>query len=194
MFKKENISREELEEIVSSGGFAPTNNFHLRAILIDDPEIFKLIDIWVMADIKRIYRLVFKRDLTYRILQAFSKNVNDVMRAKLSRGLGQGTSFETTPAAIILIAGDARVLLSEASAQFAAYNMILLAQAKGYGSRMMGAASTTLDKNKDFRKLMRLSRHERILNGFEIGVPAVSFRNKVNGKPFPLEFISRENC
>jgi hypothetical protein len=55
---------------------------------------------------------------------------------KGTKGLVQGRAFETLPAALVLVAGDRRVLLAVESAQHALYNVVLYAQAKGIGSRI----------------------------------------------------------
>ena len=43
-FRDEPVDRQTLEEIISWGGCAPTHNFHLRCIAIDDPEIVEAFD------------------------------------------------------------------------------------------------------------------------------------------------------
>lgn len=188
-FRKTKIDREQLEEIICFGVYAPTNNFHLRVLLIDSVKVFNAIDKWVMEDISRIYHLIYRPKPIFNLLKMFFPTVNIVMKEKLKRGLEFGTSFDTLPAAVVLIVGDKRIMLSEASAQFAAYNMILMGQTRGWGSRMIGAAPTTMNKNQKIRKLLKLSPHEQILSGFELGIPAMSFNNKVEGKKFDINYI-----
>jgi hypothetical protein len=45
-----------------------------------------------------------------------------------------------------------------------------------------------LDRNKKARKILGLNRHEHILGMLELGVPDVNFRNKVEGKTFPIQW------
>ncbi len=87
--------------------------------------------------------------------------------------------------------GDRRIALSEASAQYALYNMILYAQVRGIGSRLKGSGQIVLDRNKSARELLALQRHEHILGTLELGYPAVRFRNKVEGKTLPIRWNTR---
>jgi nitroreductase len=122
----------------------------------------------------------------FELLKAITPLVNAKQRVKLEHGLKRGSAFESIPAATIFIVGDARVLESETSAQYALYNMILYAQLKGIGSRISAAGVLTLDKNKAVRKYLNLKRHEHILGNLDLGYPAVRFRNKVEGKRMPV--------
>jgi len=92
------------------------------------------------------------------------------------------------PPAVVLIVGDPRVGLSEASAHYALHNMILYAQAKGVGSCLWGSAQIFLDRNREVRKRLGLQRHERILGALGLGYPGVRFRNKVAGKTLPIQW------
>jgi nitroreductase len=76
--------------------------------------------------------------------------------------------------------------MSEASAQYALYNMILYAQARGIGSRINAGGPITLDRSRAARRRLGLERQEHILATLELGYPAVRFRNKVEGKTMPM--------
>jgi nitroreductase len=89
---------------------------------------------------------------------------------------------------IVCIVGDKRVPLSEVSAQYALYNMILYAQAKGIGSRLKGIGQIIFDRNKSAKECLGLQKHEHILGMLELGYPAVKFRNKVKGKTLPIRW------
>jgi len=43
-FTDERVDRKTIEEIVSWGAYAPTHNFHLRCIAIDNPKIVEAFD------------------------------------------------------------------------------------------------------------------------------------------------------
>lgn len=61
----------------------------------------------------------------------------------------RGRTLATNPAAVVFIVGDRRIALSEASAQYALYNMIVYAQARGIGSCLRGAGQIFLPRQVD---------------------------------------------
>jgi nitroreductase/NAD-dependent dihydropyrimidine dehydrogenase PreA subunit len=185
-YKKTPIERTLIDEIIQMGIYAPTNNFDLRAIVVDDPAMLGSFDAIIMWYVSIIYNLFYRSSIVFELLKAITPLVNSKQRVKLEHGLKRGSAFESIPAATIFIVGDARVLESETSAQYALYNMILYAQLKGIGSRISAAGVLTLDKNKAVRKYLNLKRHEHILGNLDLGYPAVRFRNKVEGKRMPV--------
>lgn len=60
-FTKNRIDRELLEEIIGYGFYAPTNNFALKALVVDDGQVIQELDRISMRFVKRISALVFKR-------------------------------------------------------------------------------------------------------------------------------------
>jgi nitroreductase/NAD-dependent dihydropyrimidine dehydrogenase PreA subunit len=157
-FKKDRVDRAILKEIVGYGIYAPTNNYNLRVIVVDDQEIIEALDRILMQFVSRIYKVVFKPKIVFNLIRRI------------------------TPAL------DKRIALSEASAQYALYNMILYAQAKGIGSSLWGAAEIFLDRNKAARERLGLQKHEHILGGLGLGYPAVKFANKVAGKTLSIQW------
>lgn len=187
-FRTRPLERKLIEEIAGVGIYAPTNNYDLRAIAVDDPDLMELFDRVIMQYSKRTYNLFFKTSLGFTVFSAISPKVNPKLKVKMQNGLELGTSMPTRPAAILFIVGDDRVLFSEASAQYALYNTILYAQIKGVGSRINAAGPLTLDRNKSVRSALGLARNSHILAMLELGYPAVRFRNKVEGKKMPLQW------
>ena len=185
-FRHKKIDPVLLAEIVQTGTYAPTNNFNLRAIIVNDSETMRTFDAIIMQFVSRIYRLFYRPKAVYQILKSITPLVTAKQKVKLECGVNWGSAFETMPAAMIFIVGDPRVLKSEASAQYALYNMVLYAQVRGIGSRISAAGVLTLDRNRQARKLLALQKHEAILGALDLGYPAVRFRNKVEGKTIPL--------
>jgi hypothetical protein len=95
------------------------------------------------------------------------------------------------PAAMILVIGDPRIALSEASAQAALDMMMLYAQVQGIGSCLWGAGMMILNRNRDVRKRLGLHGHERILGILLLGYSAVEFVNKVEGRTMPIAWNGR---
>ena len=185
-YRRTKIDRALLAEIVQTGTYAPTNNYNLRAIIVDDPETMGRFDAIIMRFVSRVYRLFYRPKAVFQISKSITPLVTAKQKVKLERGLDRGSAFESMPAAMIFVVGDPRILKSEASAQYALYNMVLYAQVKGIGSRISAAGVLTLDRNRQARKLLALRKHEHILGALDLGYPAVRFRNKVEGKTLPL--------
>ncbi len=68
-FKKDKLPRSLVEEIVNYGIYAPTNNYALRAIVVDDQEILERLDRISFRFISRIYNIFFKSKLVFELLR-----------------------------------------------------------------------------------------------------------------------------
>lgn len=187
-FKEGKIDRKILEEIVGYGVYAPTNNYALRAIVVDDRATIEELDRIILGFVSRIYNLFFRSRIVFNLLRRMTTIADPKDRVKMESTLERGSTFDTPPAAIVFVVGDSRIALSEASAQYALYNMILYAQVRGIGSRLKGTGRIVLDRNRSARERLALKRHEHILGTLELGYPAVRFRNKVEGKTLPIQW------
>jgi nitroreductase len=137
-FRAESIDRVMLEEIVSYGAFAPTHNFNMPCIIVDDPRLIEVFDGATFEFSKRIYGLIFRA----RLIRALVTLAPRPAREKFARGkpkleavIARGKGYQSRPAAIMCIVSDGRVPLSLESAQYALYTMSLYAQVKGLGCR-----------------------------------------------------------
>jgi NAD-dependent dihydropyrimidine dehydrogenase PreA subunit/nitroreductase len=190
-FRETKIERALVEEIVRCGILAPTNNYDLRAIVVDDPAIMENLDAIIMRAVSWVYSLLYRPGIAFRLLGAFTPAISPKTKIKMEHGLELGRAFDTLPAALVLVVGDRRIILSEASAQYALHNMILYAQSKGIGSRINGGLPLTLDRSRRARKCLGVQKHEHMLAAVELGYPAVRFRNKVEGKAMSLAWNGR---
>jgi len=193
-FKEERIDRVLLEEIVGCGIYAPTNNFELRAIVIDDREIMAELDRVHVQYTVRIHNLLYRPkivSLLARMTGTYS--AFEQARPKVEAVVENGHSYLSPPAAIVFIVGNKRVPLSVESAQYALANMAYYAQAKGMGSRLWGPGQLFYNGSKTVRKLLRLHKRDHILGTVLLGYPAVKFRNKVQGKTLPIQWNDSED-
>ena len=126
-FKDRVIVHELLEEIIGYGVLAPTNNFDLRLVVVSDRSLMEALDAIIIGYVDKIYRLVYKSRLIFRIVQALTPGLKEQDKVKMEHDLGRGRTFDTPPAATVFVVGDRRVALSGDSAQYALYNMILYA-------------------------------------------------------------------
>jgi len=186
-FKRDRVDRALLEEMVGYGIYAPTNNYALRAIVVDDEEITEALDRILLQSVSRIYNVVFKPKIVFNLIRRITPALQRKDKVKMESALERGHAFHRPPA-IVFIVGDKRIALSEASAQYALYNMILYAQAKGIGSCLWGSAQIFLDRSKAVRERLGLQKHEHILGALGLGYPAVKFANKVEGKTLGIQW------
>jgi nitroreductase len=190
-FKPQPIDRAVLEEIVSYGIYAPTENFQLRVIIVDDPAILAELEETLMRLTQRVHKWVF--ELPFLLTLAGMMSLSHIYlrsKAKVDGVIRRGHYFRGKPAAFVVIVGRRKIPLSEASAQYALANVMYYAQVKGLGSYLCGNGQLFLDKNRTFRNRLGLQRGEGILGALFLGYPAIRFSNKVNGKRLPIQWNS----
>ena len=190
-FKKDKIDRAILEQIVSYASYAPTHNFNLRAIVIDDPEVIGKIETAIYRFTTRLYRFLYKPKVIYWMVKFFApKSEFEYLKAKpkLEKSIERGKGFKTDPAAIVIIVGEKRIPLSLESAQYALYNIDLYAQTLRLGCRNLVGNQMILNRSKSLRKLLKIGKDEKIYGTIVLGYPAVKFRNKVVGKQMPIQW------
>jgi ferredoxin len=187
-FKEDKIDRSLLEEIVGYGIYAPTNNYDLRAIVVDDEEIIVELEQLILRFITRMYDLVYKPKIVFNLFRRITPALDPKDKVKIEEAIERGRTLGSIPAAVVFIVGDRRIALSEASAQYALYNMILYAQAKGIGSCLRGTGQLLLDRFGAARRRLGLQKHEHILGTLMLGYPAVRFANKVEGKTLDIQW------
>ncbi len=190
-FKDEPLARTTLEEIISWGAYAPTHNFHLRFIAVDDPEIIEAFDTAAFQFSKRIYQLVFRPRLIRAMVALAPRSLRDEFSKalpKLETAVKRGKGYASRPVALVCVVGDGRTPLSLESAQCVLYNMSLSVQVKGLGCRNLVGNQMIFNRNKGIRRLLSLNPHERIFAIGGFGHPSVRFRNKVPGKQMGLQW------
>jgi len=122
-FKEDKIDRTLLEEIVGYGIYAPTNNYDLRAVVVDDEEIIVELEQPILRFITRMYDLVYKPKIVFNLVRRITPALDPKDKVKIEEAIERGRTLGSIPAAVVFIVGDRRIALSEASAQYALYNM-----------------------------------------------------------------------
>ncbi len=187
------IERPLLKEITDYAIYAPTHNFNLRAIIIDDEQIIKEVDSLLFKFSINIYKWLYKPKIILTLIKLFVPDSEfEYLKAKpkLEKVKKRAQGFKTKPAAIILIIGEKRVPLSLESAQYAIYNIDLYGQAEGLACRNLVGNQMILNRNKKFKKLIGLKKNEKIFGSITLGYPAVKFKNKVIGKKLNIQWNS----
>jgi nitroreductase len=190
-FKSEPLDRALLSEVVNTAVYAPAHSHTLRAILVDDPELVQFLDDVVMRFNRRLYNLLYRP----RLLRALIPRIAPQLAAeylkvqpKLERALASGRAYPSPPAALLFLADDRRTPLARESAQYALYNVMLYAQARGIGCRNLVGNQMILNGSKAVRARLGLGKSERLYGTVGLGVPAVRFRNKVEGRTLPVQW------
>lgn len=191
-FKPAKIDKALLEEIVNYAVYAPTHSFDMRALIVDDEQMIQQIDTAIFRFSSRIYRWMYRPKLFHSIVRTFTPSrEHEYLKAKpkLETALKRGRNFKTVPPAIIFIVADRRIPLSLESAQYALHSMNLYAHTRGLGCRNLVGNQMFLNRSRKIREQLGLAKHERLFGTMAIGYPAVKFRNKVNGKLMPVQWI-----
>ncbi len=188
-FKAMPIEQTLLQEIAASGVYAPTHNQLFKAIIVDDPALIAQMNASILSINNLIYRLAYRSRLIADLanLMGYGDEFRKA-RPKVENVFRRGSTFSSTPAAIIIVVGSKNVALAEASAQYALANMMYYAQVKGIGACLWGNAPLFLDKDKGIRQRLGLKKLERIYGALYMGYPKIKFSNKVAGKALPIQW------
>jgi nitroreductase/NAD-dependent dihydropyrimidine dehydrogenase PreA subunit len=188
LYKPDKIDRALLEEIVTYGIYAPTHNYGFRAIVVDDEEIVQSLDRILLRFISLVYNIAYRPKIVEGLARLIGLSEEYLLsKPKLEKALERGTAFHY-PAAIVFIVGDRRIALSVDSAQYALANMTFYAQVKGVASCLWGNGPIFMDKSRAARRLLGLKRYDRIFGALFLGYPVVRFKNKVEGRVFPIQW------
>ncbi|MBN1580319.1 MAG: nitroreductase family protein [Anaerolineae bacterium] len=187
-YKRTKIERALLTEIVNCGIYAPTHNYSLRAVVVDDETIMETLDRILMRFVSMVYNVAYRPKIVGVLARMIGMSEEYLLnKPKLERALQAGAAFHR-PAAIVFIVGDKRIPLSEASAQYALANMTFYAQVKGIASCLWGNGPIFMDKSRAARRCLGLQRHDRIFGALFLAYPAMRFRNKVEGRMMPIQW------
>lgn len=188
-FKRTTIDRALLSEVVAVGTYAPTEDFHLRVIAIDDEEIIAQLDRALFDLTVMIHRRFFKLKLIGQLarLMGFS-HMYQRTASKVQHVIDRGHALITRPAAFLFVVGDKRLPLSRDSAQYAVANMMYAALARRLGTCLCGNGPMYFDKDKTIRKRLALGKRQNILGALMLGYSELKFSNKVMGKALPIEW------
>ncbi len=190
-FKPSAVDRGLLEEVASYAAYAPSHSQALRIVIVDDVATIDLMDRVLLRFTRRLYGLVYKPRLPGYLAKAVPPSLQSQYlrtKPKLEAVISRGVVFGSRPAAVIMVVGDKRTPFNLESAQYAAYNMNLFAQAKGLGCRNLAGNQAILNRNRALRQQLRLERSERIFGLLGVGYPDVEFVNKVEGRGLSVQW------
>ena len=143
-FSDKPVDRKAIEEIVSWGAYAPTHDFNLRCIAIDDPKIVEAFDRAAFRFSKRIYQLLFRPKVIRWLVSIAPRSMQDEFNKatpKLETVIKRGRGYDSRPPALVCLVGDKRVPLSLESAHWASLEGVLAG-----GDRRLGEVILTADE------------------------------------------------
>ena len=108
-FKNQKLDRALLEEIVDFGVYAPTHNFELRTIIVDDERLIEAMDAAVFRFSRRIYHWIYRNPLMgwlARLSGLAMRKEFVKAKPKLKHSLELGRAYKSRPPVVILIVGD----------------------------------------------------------------------------------------
>jgi nitroreductase/NAD-dependent dihydropyrimidine dehydrogenase PreA subunit len=187
-YKKRKIERALLEEIVHSGIYAPTHNYGLRAVVVDDEAIMDALDRILMRFVSMVYNVAYRPKIVGWMARVMGMSEEFLLnKPKIETSLERGFAFHR-PAAIVFVVGDRRIPLSVDSAQYALANMTFYAQVKGIASCLWGNGPIFMGRSPAARRQLGLCQHDRIFGALFLGYPNVKFRNKVEGRKMMIQW------
>lgn len=178
-FAKEKVDRETLGKLVAAARYAPTMNHHIRAIIVDDPEILVEFDRYERMFYGTWYRLFFKNKAIRAFERIFRDDI-DVIRRKMEHSLGSVDFLYGAPALIVLV-GDTRTILTEESAQYHLASMLLYAHSLGLGACLMDSAKIALRTSSALRRRLGIPRGMRVRGAIVVGHPEERLLNLIEG-------------
>jgi len=72
-FDKRDIPKDIITKIVSSTKYTPNQNKNIDVLIIDDPELIQIIDLYALKFVKRLYKLMFSLKLITKFIGIFFK-------------------------------------------------------------------------------------------------------------------------
>ena len=179
-FKNRPVEKAILQDIAVMSKYAPTNNYDIDIIIVEDKSLINELEKECLAFINRVYKIIYKPKVIFNMMKKITPAANVTDKIKMERILKRGNIFQNAPALIILIA-DSRIVHTELSCQYALYNMSLYSEALGLGSCISGGGKSILSKNKKVKGLLNIPDYKKIQGILFLGYQDVNFKNKVEG-------------
>jgi nitroreductase len=191
-YKVEKIDRTLLTEIVNYGIYAPTHNYSLRAIVVDNTTTIESLDDILVRFVSMVYRIIYQPQIIGWLARISGMEEEYLLnKPKVEGVINHGKAFNY-PAAIVFMVGDRKIPLSIDSAQYALANMTFYAHVKGIASCLWGNGPIFMERSPKARKILGLERQDRIFGALFLGYADVEFRNKVEGRKMPIQWINAQ--
>ncbi|PKL41323.1 MAG: hypothetical protein CVV44_01425 [Spirochaetae bacterium HGW-Spirochaetae-1] len=194
-YREREVSDSVIDDLISFAVTAPSgsNCQNWEFAVINGRE-----KVWGLArEIKtffeKINRLVENPFLRYgtipfigtKLLRYYNRNYASVKMAMAEAERGNDRLFHGAPT-VIIIHGSLEGSTPLEDAQYASYNMTILAHALGLGTCYIGYAVESINRAPGIKKSMGIPGKNRILAVLTLGYPAVTFKKHSLRKPWSV--------
>ena len=200
LYLEETVDRVVLDDLVRAAVTAPsgTNSQGWQFIILPAREqVIKLGE--VTADFyRRLNRkassLVLRSLLRLtgnNVLQTYYENYFETVKKALDEwdSAGKDRLFHGAPAAIVVAADKASSCPGE-DALLASQNILLMAEALGLGSCLIGYVVEAARRDASINRLLGLDKRYRVYSVIALGQPAVKFMRPAGRKPLKPEIVT----
>ncbi len=104
-FKEDKLDRSLVEEIVNYGIYAPTNNYALRAIVVDDAEMIEKLDRICFQFVSRIYNIFYRSKLVFELLRKITPAIDLKDKVKLEETIKQRSVLHNCGTMVLIVGG-----------------------------------------------------------------------------------------
>ncbi|MBN2153377.1 MAG: nitroreductase family protein [Candidatus Lokiarchaeota archaeon] len=196
-YKKEPVSRADMDKIISSARFAPTgeNAQELEYLVIDDPARIAAIREAMAKQFKLLNALV--KGLYGFVALAMGKKEAQRSRASLARIVakwaegkeaGEDPFLRTAPT-LLIIHSKQKTFMAQTDAGIAGYHVMLAAETLGIGTVWNGFHQTFCKINGGMRKVSLVPKGHNVLASICLGYPAVKYKRNVHRRPVRSRFV-----
>jgi nitroreductase/NAD-dependent dihydropyrimidine dehydrogenase PreA subunit len=146
---------------------------------------FRVLNDYVKNPVKRYLSVLF---MGKKLLRYYERNYDTVERSLAEARRGRDLLFYGAPA-LIIIHGVMEGSTPIEDAQYAAYNITLLAHAMGLGTCFIGYAQQTLDRIPSLKERLRIPKNNRVLAVLTVGYPDTVFIKPALRKMYHAEWL-----
>lgn len=180
-FKKETVPKDVLLDIAAVTAYAPNQNKNIEIRIVDEPALLELIGQRAYRYVKRLYTLLFGFRPLAAIFELFSRQLRAIHK-KMAYGLYvRGHTMYENTAAVYILTGNAKVPVTETSAQYLLATMIIYAQTLGIGTCLMDSLKLTLNSDGQLKRRLRIPHGTKVLGVLTVGYARENIINKPVG-------------
>ena len=198
-FKKDPVERQNLEQIIEAGRYAPTggNRQPLRYTVVHKPEKVETIRVMALESLMnqaaRIDRAMTRRREEGRrltpadqILQAYALRWHEIDRQYKQ---GRDLLFYHAPAVIVCHVNPEASTHTHLEAGLAAMQMVLMAEVLGLGTCFTGFLDFAVRESSELKKELNIRQGHEVPTSFVIGRPDITFERLAARKPAKVSWF-----
>ncbi|MEX2681979.1 MAG: nitroreductase family protein [Candidatus Sigynarchaeota archaeon] len=199
-FKKEPVSRADMEKILESVRYAPTgqNAQELEYLVIDDPARIAMIR-EAMARVFKMLQSLLKYLYGIVVLWLGKKEARSY-KSSLARTLakwaegkdaGEDPFLRTAPTLLIIHSGQ-KTFMAKTDAGIAGYHAMLAAETLGIGTVWLGFHQVFCGMMGSMRKVSLVPKKHVVLASIGLGYPAIKYKRNVYRRPVKSRIVGSE--